>query len=82
MNKQQHISILNRQIKIGEEIMQVAIQNYEAAARSVSEAKSALGELGASPGRARRGKFQLSEETKLALRASITQVKEFENRTT
>ena len=71
MNKQQHIDLLNRQIKIGFELMQVAKMNYKAAARSVSEAQSALKELGGSQGRARKGKYELSEEEKIALKASL-----------
>lgn len=78
MKKQQHIAILNRQVRIGEDMMQVAIQNYEAAALSVSEAKSALAELGAEPRRARKGKFELPQEKKIALKAGLTKVKKLE----
>lgn len=73
MNKQQHITILKRQVKLGEELMQVAKQNFKAAARSVSEARSALVELGASNGPARKGKrITLTEEEKMSLKSSMT----------
>lgn len=72
MTKQQQIQFLSRQKKIGEELMQVAIQNYEAAARSVSEAVSALETLGASIGQPRKGRKELPEEVKLSLRAGLT----------
>lgn len=76
MNKQQQIAELNRQIKVGSELMQVAKQNHEVAARIVSEAQSALNELGGSKGQARKGsKHKLSEETKLKLKASLTNIK-------
>jgi len=74
MNKQQHIAMLKRQIKIGEDLMKVANQNYETAARSVSEAKAAMAELGASARQPRKGKKILSAETEIQLAARLTKI--------
>lgn len=73
--KQQHIALYKRQVKAGEEMMQVSQQNYETAARLVSEAKSALEELGAPKGQARKGKNQLPDALKLKLTAGLTKLK-------
>lgn len=75
MNKKQHIELLNRLIKTGEDMKQVAVQNYNAAERSVCEAKAALRELGAPEGRTRKGKYELPDEIKMALKGGLTKVK-------
>lgn len=71
MTKSKHIAFLKKQIKIGEDIMLVAKQNYESAARSVSEAKSALLELGGSTGQARKSKHELTEKEIIELRSKL-----------
>lgn len=75
MNKQKLIAAIKKQIQAGEVIMEVSKQNYETAARCVSEAKSVLIELGGSAGQTRKGKGGLTPEEILSLKAGITKVK-------
>ena len=50
----------------------VAMQNFSLAARLESEAKSALEELGVQPERARKGRYELPANVKMALQARMT----------
>ncbi len=72
MNKQQKIQFYKKQLESAK-IMKSAGRLLEAnATRLESEAKSALELLGNNPERTRKGKFQLTDEMKFNLTASLT----------
>lgn len=72
MNKKEKITSLKSIQRAAAELIEVSRQNLHTATRLKSEAESALKVLGAPPGQARKGKFELTEAQKIALRASIT----------
>jgi len=73
-NSKKYIALFKRQLKVGEEMQQLAMQNYEAATRMVSEAKTALAEFGGPAGQALRGSQKKQNETLLKLKAGLTKV--------
>jgi hypothetical protein len=72
MNKKLLIQFYKTQLQTSQELKAVAMQNHNLAARLESEASSALKMLGASLGRTRKGKNELSDEVKISLLGNLT----------
>ncbi len=72
MTKRDQISFYKRQVKTSEELKEVAMQNYNLAARLETEARSALLELGAKEGQGRKVKYELPNDVKASLLGNLT----------
>lgn len=72
MSKKDKIKFFKQQLASSREMMGLAMQNYNLAARLESEANSALHELGAPEGQGRKVKYSLSENEKLSLISNLT----------
>lgn len=72
MNRTEKIRFYQKQLKSSSQMKEVAMQNYNLAARLEAEAESALKVLGASKGQGRKPKSQLPKELELELISNLT----------
>lgn len=72
MTKKEKIKFYRQQLTASRQLKEVAMQNYNLAARFESEANSALQVLGAPEGQGRKVKDVLSEYEELSLISKLT----------